>query len=74
MRKQVRGDFSSAPVLKCALLLAVMVVRKGGRQEAEAAACLELSVVAEEAGETSRKWDTVFHYHRWCKGGLYGMF
>lgn len=61
MRKQVRGDFSSAPVLKCGLLLAVMIVRKGGRQEAEDAACLELSVVAEEVGEISRKWDTVFY-------------
>lgn len=42
MRKQVREVFSSAPVPKCALLLAMIMVRKGGRQEAEVAACLEL--------------------------------
>lgn len=38
MRKQVRGVFQVHlywNVLKCALLLAMMMVRKGGRQEAE---------------------------------------
>lgn len=59
--KQVRGIFSGAPLLKCPFLMAMMMMRKGGRQEAEAPAWLELWALAEEAGEISRKWDTVFH-------------
>jgi len=45
-------------MLKCPLLLVGMVVREGGRQETEATACVVLSVVDEEPGESSRKWDT----------------
>lgn len=37
------------------MLLAVVMVREGGRQEAEARACLALQVTAEEPGECSRK-------------------
>lgn len=72
MRKQVRGFFSSAPVLKCALLLAMIMVRKGGRQEAEVVACLELWGVAGGWGDQQKVGHCV--PHRWCKGGLYLMF
>lgn len=37
------------------MLLAMVMVRGGGRQEAEATACLAFRVIAEEPGESSRK-------------------
>lgn len=71
-RKHVRGFFSTAPMQKCPLLLAMMMVRwrKAGGWSYSLPGTLSGSWGA--WGEQEKVGHFV-HQHRWCQGGLYLM-